>query len=83
MIDARNPSRRNCGQSWNAAMKTGLTLTEVDERIAAIRENLEQLVEQSTADSSAGNDDLNATRISEQEQELAELTELRETLLRK
>jgi predicted mannosyl-3-phosphoglycerate phosphatase (HAD superfamily) len=64
-------------------MKTGLTLTEVDERIAAIRENLEQLVEQSTADSSAGNDDLNETRISEQEQELAELTELRETLLRK
>jgi hypothetical protein len=64
-------------------MKTGLTLTEVDERIAAIRENLEQLVEQSTADSSAGNDGLNATRIAEQEQELAELTELRETLLRK
>jgi predicted mannosyl-3-phosphoglycerate phosphatase (HAD superfamily) len=64
-------------------MKTGLTLTEVDERIAAIRENLEQLVEQSTADSSAGNDDLNATRIAEQERELAELTELRVTLLRK
>jgi hypothetical protein len=64
-------------------MKTGLTLSEADERIAAIRENLEQLVEQSTADSSAGNDDLNGTRISEQEQELAELTELRETLLRK
>jgi predicted mannosyl-3-phosphoglycerate phosphatase (HAD superfamily) len=64
-------------------MKTGLTLTEVDERIAAIRENLDQLVEQSTADSSAGNDDLNSTRIAEQEQELAELTELRETLLRK
>ena len=45
-------------------MKTGLTLTEVDERIAAVRENLEELVEQSTADSSAGNDDLNAGRIS-------------------
>jgi hypothetical protein len=71
------------GQSWNAAMKTGLTLTEVDERIAAIRENLDQLVEQSTADSSAGNDALNSTRIAEQEQELAELTEVRETLLRK
>jgi hypothetical protein len=64
-------------------MKTGLTLTEVDERIAAIRENLEQLVEQSTADSSTGNDDLNSGRIAEQEQELAELTELRETLLGK
>ena len=63
-------------------MKTGLTLTEVDVRIAAIRENLEELVEQSAADSSAGNDDLNAARIAEQEKELAELTELREALLR-
>ena len=63
-------------------MKTGLTLTEVDERIAAIRENLEELVEQSAADSGAGNDDLNAARIAEQEQELAKLQELRETLLR-
>ena len=64
-------------------MKTGLTLTEVDLRIAAIRENLEELVEQSAADSSAGHDDLNATRIAEQEKELADLTELREALLRK
>jgi Spy/CpxP family protein refolding chaperone len=83
MIDPRNPSWAQLRTIMGAAMKTGLTLTEVDERIAAIRENLEQLVEQSTADSSAGNDDLNATRIREQEQELAELTELRETLLRK
>ncbi len=69
--------------TWTAAMKTGLTLTEVDERIAAIRENLEELVEQAAADSSAGDDDLNAARIAEQEKELAELTELREALLRK
>ena len=33
--------------------------------------------------SSAGDDDLNAARIAEQEKELAELTELREALLRK
>jgi hypothetical protein len=64
-------------------MKTGLTLTEVDERIAAIRENLEELVEQAAARSSAGDDDLNAARIAEQEEELAELNELREGLLRK
>ena len=64
-------------------MKSGLTLTELDERIAVIRDNLEELVEQAAADSSAGNDDLNAARIAEQEQELAELVELRETLLRK
>jgi predicted mannosyl-3-phosphoglycerate phosphatase (HAD superfamily) len=64
-------------------MKTDLTLTEVDVRIAAVRENLQELVEQSAADSSAGNDDLNAARITDQEKELAELTELREALLRK
>jgi hypothetical protein len=73
----------DCGQYWNAAMKTGLTLTELDERIAAIRENLGELVEQAAADSSAGVEDLNAARIADQEQELAELIELRETLLRK
>ena len=64
-------------------MKTGLTLTQVDARIAAVRENLEELVEQSAADSSAGDDDLSAARIAEQEKELAELTELREGLVRK
>jgi predicted mannosyl-3-phosphoglycerate phosphatase (HAD superfamily) len=69
--------------AWNAPMKSGLTLTELDERIAAIRENLDELVEQAAANSAAGDDDLTATRIAEQEQELAELTELREALLRK
>jgi hypothetical protein len=64
-------------------MKTGLTLTQVDSRIAAVRENLEELVEQSAADSSAGDDDLNAARIAEQEKELAELMEFRAGLLRK
>ena len=63
-------------------MTNGLTLTEVDERIAAVRENLEELVEQAAADSSAGNEELNAARITEQEQELAKLLELRDTLLR-
>ncbi len=63
-------------------MTSGLTLTELDERIAAVRENLEELVEQTAADFGAGDDDLNAARIAEQEQELAKLLELRETLLR-
>jgi len=83
MTDAPVRAETGLGQEWNGAMKTGLTLTEVDARIAAVRENLEELVEQSAADSSAGHDDLNAARISEQEKELAELTELREALLRK
>jgi hypothetical protein len=71
------------GREWNATMKSGLTLTELDQRIAAIRENLRELAEQAAADSGAGNEDLNAARIAEQEKALAELTELREASLRK
>jgi predicted nucleic acid-binding Zn-ribbon protein len=63
-------------------MSTQMTLTELDERIAMIRENLAELTEQAAADSSAGDEDLAAARIAEQEQELARLTELREALLR-
>jgi hypothetical protein len=65
------------------AMKSGLTLTELDERIAAVRENLRELSEQAAADSGAGDEDLNAARIAEQEKELAELIERREALLQK
>ena len=46
-------------------MSTGLTLAELDERIAMIRENLEELTEQAAANSSAGDDDLSAARIAE------------------
>jgi hypothetical protein len=63
-------------------MSTEMTLAELDERIAIVRDNLRELTEQAAADSSAGDDDLSQTRIAEQEQELARLTELRDALLR-
>jgi hypothetical protein len=64
-------------------MGTEFTLTELDERIAAIRENIRDLVEQAAAYSGAGDEDLTAERIAEQERELAELIELRTGMLRK
>ena len=64
-------------------MKSGLTLTELNAGIAAVRENLRQLAEQAAADSGASNEDLNAARIAGQEKELAELTKLRDAMLRK
>jgi predicted mannosyl-3-phosphoglycerate phosphatase (HAD superfamily) len=64
-------------------MKSGLNLTELEERIAGVRENLRELLEQAAADSGAGDEDLNAARIAEQEKELAALIERREALLRK
>jgi hypothetical protein len=63
-------------------MSAELTLAELDERIAIVRENLEELAEQAAADSSAGDEDLSAARIADQEQELARLIELRDALLR-
>jgi predicted mannosyl-3-phosphoglycerate phosphatase (HAD superfamily) len=70
-------------REWNAAMTSGLTLAELDLRIAAIRENLRELAEQAAANSGAGAEDLNAARIAEQEKALAEFNQLREALLRK
>lgn len=64
-------------------MGTEFTLAELDERIAGIRENIRDLVEQAAAYSGAGDEDLTAERIAEQERELAELIDLRTAMLRK
>lgn len=62
---------------------TGPTLTELDERIAMIRENINELIEQAAAYSGAADENRTADRIAEQEQELAKLIELRDALLRR
>jgi len=61
---------------------TGPTITELDERIAMIRENINELVEQAAAYSGGEDENRTADRIAEQEQELAKLIELRNTLSR-
>jgi hypothetical protein len=58
------------------------TLAELDARIAAIRQNINDLVEQAAAYSGAGDESRTADRIAQQEQELARLNELRAALLR-
>jgi hypothetical protein len=57
-------------------------LAEIDERIAIIRENLRELVEQTAAFSGVASEERAAERIGEQEAELERLTALREKLLR-
>jgi hypothetical protein len=59
-----------------------LTLAEIDERIAALRENLRELIEQAAVYSGAANEDLTSQRIAEQEEELKLLTKRRDELLR-
>ncbi len=60
----------------------GPTLVEIDERIAAIRENLRELVEQAAAFSGAADDDRTSQRIAEQQEQLDRLTKEREEIVR-
>jgi hypothetical protein len=57
--------------------------TRTIRRIAIIRQNISELIEQAAAYSGAEDEERNADRIAQQEQELAKLIELREALLRK
>jgi len=55
-------------------------LIELDKRIAVIRDNIRELVEQAAAFSGAANEDLTAERIAQQEAQLAELLKERDAL---
>jgi len=59
-----------------------LNIAEIDERIAALRENLSELVEQAAAYSGASDEDLASRRIAEQEAQLELLTRQRDKLAR-
>jgi hypothetical protein len=53
---------------------------QIDERIAALRENLRQLVEQAAAYSGAADDELMSRRIASQEAQLEALIKQRDAL---
>jgi len=57
------------------------SIAELDERIAAVRENLRDLLEQAAAYSGAADDELASQRIAEQEAQLDALTRTRDLLL--
>jgi hypothetical protein len=61
-------------------MGAAATLQELDQRIAAIRNNIGELTEQAAALSGAGDDARAAERIAEQERLLAALLKERESL---
>lgn len=56
------------------------TAVEIDDRIAAIRENIRQLIEQAAAYSGAADDELSSRRIAAQEAKLEELIRQRDAL---
>jgi hypothetical protein len=60
---------------------TDATLTELNRRIAAIRENIRDLIEQAAAYSGAADDQRTAERIADQEAQLAKLLKKRDALV--
>ena len=60
----------------------GPTLVEIDQRIAVIRENLRELVEQAAAFSGAGDEERISQRIADQQAQLDRLTKEREEILK-
>ncbi len=60
---------------------SSLSLDELDRRIAILRDNIRQLVEQAAAFSGAGDESRNADRIAQQNDELEKLVKQRDDLL--
>jgi hypothetical protein len=60
-----------------------LSLPELEDRIAIVRDNIRQLVEQGAAFSGAEDEERNAERIAAQNEELQRLIRQRDALIKK
>jgi hypothetical protein len=61
-------------------MADALSASEIDDRIAILRDNIRQLVEQAAGQSGAGDEARVSDRIAEQTRELEQLLEAKEAL---
>jgi hypothetical protein len=61
---------------------SSLSLDELQDRIAIVRDNIRQLVEQAVAFSGAEDEARNANRIAEQSDELQQLIKQRDAMLK-
>ncbi len=62
---------------------SSISLSALEERIAIVRDNVRQLIEQAAAESGAADEDRNAGRLAQQNEELEKLTKQRDALLKK
>ena len=60
-----------------------LSLSELNDRIAVIRDNLRQLVEQAAASSGAQDEERTSARIAQQQEQLDKLVKKRDDMLAK
>jgi hypothetical protein len=69
----RSPAKSSLRWARRATMNGNLSLAELDDRIAILRDNLRQLVEQAAAASGSQNEERIADRITQQTEELDRL----------
>lgn len=62
---------------------TSLSLSELNDRIAMLRDNIRQLVEQASASLGAEDEDLISGRIAQQQEELDKLVKARDAMSKK
>jgi hypothetical protein len=60
-----------------------LSLSELNDRIAILRDNIRQLVEQAAASSGAGDEERTSDRIAQQNEQLDRLVQVRDAMLKK
>jgi hypothetical protein len=62
---------------------TSISLPDLDDRIAIIRDNIRQLTEQAAGSSGAADEERTANRIADQQAELDKLVKQRDALVKK
>jgi uncharacterized small protein (DUF1192 family) len=70
-------------EAWSIFMNSTLSLPELEDRIAILRDNIRQLVEQAAGAAGSENEERAADRIAQQSAELDKLVFERDALLRK
>jgi hypothetical protein len=65
------------------AKDTSISLPDLDDRIAIIRDNIRQLTEQAAGSSGAADEERTANRIADQQSELDKLVKQRDALVKK
>jgi uncharacterized small protein (DUF1192 family) len=72
----------NSREPTDMSKDNSLSLPELDNRIAILRDNIRQLVEQAAASSGAQDDERTSERMAQQQEELDRLIKARDALLK-
>jgi hypothetical protein len=67
----------------NMSNDNSLSLAELNDRIAILRDNIRQLVEQAAGSSGARDDERTSGRMAQQQEELDRLVKARDAMLKK